>query len=261
MTRVLAVMVVLVTLAGMRGSTAIAAPTAAELDSLLAPVALYPDQLLGEMLVSAQKPAMVGVARRMAAQPDGARQRAAGRRRRVGFRLQLCRAGALPRGRRVDGGAPGLDGEGRRGVRRRPFVGLRQHPAAPREGEGSRHAEEHAAAAGRDARRRAAASRSSSSSRPTRRSSTCRNTTRRSSTRSRRPRSSSRSTTTTRRPRPRGRSSASPPASPSAPRSTTTTTTVRTAGTAAATCTTTRGTTGTTTARMRATTGRTTART
>jgi hypothetical protein len=47
-------------LAAARGAPAVAAaPTAAELDSLLAPVALYPDQLLGEMLVAAQKPAMV----------------------------------------------------------------------------------------------------------------------------------------------------------------------------------------------------------
>jgi hypothetical protein len=61
MRRALAIIAVLVALAGARGSTAIAAaPTAAELDTLLAPVALYPDQLLGEMLVSAQKPAMVG---------------------------------------------------------------------------------------------------------------------------------------------------------------------------------------------------------
>ena len=37
-----------------------AAPAPAELDALMAPVALYPDQLLGEMLVSATKPAMVG---------------------------------------------------------------------------------------------------------------------------------------------------------------------------------------------------------
>ena len=40
--------------------TSAAAPTAGELDSLMAPVALYPDQLLGEMLVSSAKPAMIG---------------------------------------------------------------------------------------------------------------------------------------------------------------------------------------------------------
>jgi hypothetical protein len=36
------------------------APSAAELDSLLAPVALYPDQLLGDMLIAAGNPSMIG---------------------------------------------------------------------------------------------------------------------------------------------------------------------------------------------------------
>ena len=41
-------------------ATRAAAPSAAELDKLLAPVALYPDQLLGPMLVSAGNPGKVG---------------------------------------------------------------------------------------------------------------------------------------------------------------------------------------------------------
>jgi Protein of unknown function (DUF3300) len=61
MRRVLAIIVVVLTLGGLRAaSMAAAAPTPAELDTLLAPVALYPDQLLGEMLIAAGKPAMVG---------------------------------------------------------------------------------------------------------------------------------------------------------------------------------------------------------
>ena len=36
-----------------------AAPTAAEVDKLLAPIALYPDQLLAQMLMCAAKPAKV----------------------------------------------------------------------------------------------------------------------------------------------------------------------------------------------------------
>jgi len=60
MRRTLGVIAVVLALAGARSTTTMAAaPTAAELDSLLAPVALYPDQLLGEMLISATKPAMV----------------------------------------------------------------------------------------------------------------------------------------------------------------------------------------------------------
>jgi hypothetical protein len=39
---------------------AAAPPTAAELDALLAPVALYPDQLLAQMLLAAGNPAMIG---------------------------------------------------------------------------------------------------------------------------------------------------------------------------------------------------------
>ena len=50
MRHVLTIVLVALALAGARGATAIAiAPTAAELDTLLAPVALYPDQLLGEI--------------------------------------------------------------------------------------------------------------------------------------------------------------------------------------------------------------------
>ena len=41
-------------------ATGAAAPSAADLDKLLAPIALYPDQLLGPMLVSAGNPGKVG---------------------------------------------------------------------------------------------------------------------------------------------------------------------------------------------------------
>jgi|SRR5579859_780602 len=42
------------------GTPAPAAPSPADLDALLGPVALYPDQLLGPMLISAGNPATVG---------------------------------------------------------------------------------------------------------------------------------------------------------------------------------------------------------
>ncbi|HEY2432266.1 MAG TPA: DUF3300 domain-containing protein [Vicinamibacterales bacterium] len=60
MRQAVAALSIVLTLANARGPAAAAAPTAAELDTLLAPIALYPDQLLGEMLVSAEKPTMVG---------------------------------------------------------------------------------------------------------------------------------------------------------------------------------------------------------
>src|SRR5215472_7136177 len=49
----------IVTTSLIRAGAVPAAPSAAELDSLLAPIALYPDQLLGPMLVSAGNPGKV----------------------------------------------------------------------------------------------------------------------------------------------------------------------------------------------------------
>src|SRR5262245_42757504 len=58
-----AVTLVIVTMAGPRSATATgagqSAPSAAELDRLLAPIALYPDQLLAQMLQCAMDPAGV----------------------------------------------------------------------------------------------------------------------------------------------------------------------------------------------------------
>jgi hypothetical protein len=45
---------------GTGGQAAKAVPSAAELDTLLGGIALYPDQLLGPMLISAGNPATVG---------------------------------------------------------------------------------------------------------------------------------------------------------------------------------------------------------
>jgi hypothetical protein len=48
-----------------------AAPSAEELDRLLAPVALYPDQLLGQMLLCATNPARVGALGEWLASKEG----------------------------------------------------------------------------------------------------------------------------------------------------------------------------------------------
>jgi hypothetical protein len=62
MRRVIAAILFSIALAALRVVfiTGAAPPSPAQLDTLLAPVALYPDPLLGEMLVSAAKPAMIG---------------------------------------------------------------------------------------------------------------------------------------------------------------------------------------------------------
>ena len=69
------------------------------LDTLLAPIALYPDALLGQMLLCAANP---GRSPRSANgwQPrDAEGHRAPGRRREIGVRAELRRAGPVPAGR------------------------------------------------------------------------------------------------------------------------------------------------------------------
>ncbi len=62
MLRALACAAIVLTLAasGPPAAPPAAAPSASDLDSLLAPVALYPDQLLGDMLIAAGNPSMLG---------------------------------------------------------------------------------------------------------------------------------------------------------------------------------------------------------
>src|SRR5262245_2391401 len=60
MKRLLAGLAVALTLLPARPFVAAgAAPTAAELDAMLAPIALYPDQLLAQMLMSASNPGRI----------------------------------------------------------------------------------------------------------------------------------------------------------------------------------------------------------
>ena len=237
---------------------------AAEVDGLLAPVALYPDQLLAQMLLCATTPASVDRARQVAedqsaVQGDGA----AGCREAGGIRAQLRRARAVPAGRGLHGDEPGLDDGGRPGVLDRPRGRARQRPApaadSAKTGNLKSTAQQDVETKTTDERRagdrhRAGepAGRVRAAVQPAGRLHAAADVHHRRRARGRR---------RCRGGRGRGRSSASPPGSRSARRWTTTTTTGRTAGTAAPTCTTTRGTTGTTTARTRARTGTTTART
>ena len=77
----------------------------AELDRLLAPVALYPDPLLGQILLCSQNPVEGGCAGRMAGRPVAQGQRAAGCRGEVGLRAELRGARRVP-GRRQRHGEP-----------------------------------------------------------------------------------------------------------------------------------------------------------
>src|SRR5579872_5926 len=54
------ILLVALLFAAASGKSAPAAPSAAELDAWLGPVALYPDQLLGPMLIAAGNPATIG---------------------------------------------------------------------------------------------------------------------------------------------------------------------------------------------------------
>ena len=123
----------------------------AELDRLLAPVALYPDSLLAQILQCAQKPWKGGCAGRVDGRPAGAQgQRAAGCRGEVGLRAELRGARRVP-GRRQRHGEPDRsDDEGRPGLHRGSQRRLRQRPAPAGEGEERRDAEDHPAAGGLD---------------------------------------------------------------------------------------------------------------
>ena len=91
--------------------------TPEQLDKLLAPMALYPDPLLAQMLIARGRPrAKSASSTRMAgSQPDAERHAAAGCGGQVRVRAELRRAGALPagRGRRWRTRSPGRPRSGR----------------------------------------------------------------------------------------------------------------------------------------------------
>jgi hypothetical protein len=95
------------------------APDPAALDKLLAPVALYPDALLGQVLMCSMSPFSSRRAGQVVAgQPDPQRQRRSGRGAEGGFRPQLCRLELLPRCGADDGRPNGLDPAAWPGLRR-----------------------------------------------------------------------------------------------------------------------------------------------
>ena len=132
----------------------------AYLDKLLAPVALYPDQLLAQMLLCSGNARKVGELSAWLKKSEAQGQRAAAGRREGGLRAQLRGAGSLPAGGRSHGRQPDLDLAARRGLRRRSRGGVRQHPAPAEAEPGRRQPEEHAPADRGDAGPSRAASRS-----------------------------------------------------------------------------------------------------
>ena len=98
------------------------------LDELLAPIALYPDSLLAQMLMSASRPRENHGARQVAeGQPEAERHAAAGRRGQGRVRRELRGAGALPSSRGEDGGPDCVDEGPGAGVHVRSQRGLCQH--------------------------------------------------------------------------------------------------------------------------------------
>ncbi len=126
------------------------ATTAAALDQLLAPIALYPDALLAQMLLSASNPGKVAALAEWLASSDAQRNRASGCRDEVRVRAEPRGPGPLPAGRQRDGRRSGLDDPSRRGLHRRSLGRLRQHPTAAGQGARRREAQKHATTGRRD---------------------------------------------------------------------------------------------------------------
>ena len=107
-----------------------------ELDRLLAPVALYPDQLLAQMLLCASNPGKVAALNEWLASHQTLKgselQDAATK---SGFEPSFVALVLFPQVVSRDGGAAGLDDAARAGVCGGPLGGVRQHPAAASEGQ------------------------------------------------------------------------------------------------------------------------------
>ena len=108
---------------------------AVSIDELVAPIALYPDALIAQILLSAANPAQVQEFDRWLTANNKALSgsNAPGRGCQGGLRGQPRRARPLPAGRQTDGVGPELDEDARWNLRRQPGSDLRQHPevAAP----------------------------------------------------------------------------------------------------------------------------------
>ncbi len=128
------------------------APTPADLDGLLAPIALYPDSAPG-----ADAAVRDGSRRRDGARPvleeppDPERHRPAGCRPEGQLRAELRGSGPLSADRESDGQPAGVDDPARSGIHRRSDGGVREHPAAEKTGARCRDPQDHPAAGSRNA--------------------------------------------------------------------------------------------------------------
>ena len=118
---------------------------------LLAPIALYPDALLAQILLCAAKPAKVAALNEwMAANPTlkgSDLQEAATK---SGFDQSFAALVLFPDVVAAMASRTRVDDAPRRSVRGRPLGGLYQHPAAAQKASQAGQAEEHAAAGRRD---------------------------------------------------------------------------------------------------------------
>ena len=119
------------------------APKPDDLDRLLAPIALYPDALLAQMLLCAANPAKVGALNEwMAANPTLKGSDLQDAATKSGFDQSFAALVLFPDV--VETMASQIEWTTRlgRGVRGRPLGGLREHPAPAQEGQSGGEAEE-----------------------------------------------------------------------------------------------------------------------
>ena len=136
--------------AGAQAAQATPLPTGT-LDELLAPIALYPDSLLAQMLMSATDPAKITeLDKWLKANQNAERHAASGRRGQGRVRCELRGVGALPSSRGEDGGPDRVDEGPGAGVHVRSRRRLCQHSEIEAAGEERRHPEEFATAGGRN---------------------------------------------------------------------------------------------------------------
>ena len=106
------------------------ATTADALDRLLAPIALYPDQLLAQMLLCAANPGKVAALGEWLASQTLKGSELQDAATKSGFEPSFVALVLFPQVVDAMAGRPGLDDQARPGVHRRSLGGLRQHPAA-----------------------------------------------------------------------------------------------------------------------------------
>ena len=130
------------------------APSADVLDKLLAPIALYPDQLLAQMLLCASNPGKVAaLSEWLASHPNEKGTALQDAATKAGFDQSFVALVLFPDV--VNDMAAKLEWTTQLGKRvcRGPHGGLRQHPAPARQGAAGRLAQGHAATGRRPARR------------------------------------------------------------------------------------------------------------